>query len=171
MYRNKYTGRFSKLTLYRKSCLVLIGICALMPVIDFIDRSLTPQEIVYRATGHAEAAEISTIDDMKKDVLDKLAKCESGGNPDIAIVFDTNAKPSLGEYQWQPHSFQYYYQKQHGVKLTEKEAVIKALDRTEARALAHYVIFETDNGSAKDWVNCTRWNDLTPIINLIKSHD
>ena len=94
----------------------------------------------------ADAAEIivtsesaSTVEEMKADVLDRLAKCE---NPNQKpIVFDTNGIASVGQYRWQPHSFQYYWQKMTGEKLTEKDAVMYALDDVKARELAAFVIF------------------------------
>lgn len=129
-------------------------------------------ELQYIAPQRVEAAEIiapDTIEEMKNDVLDRLTKCE---NPnDKPIVFDTNGIASVGKFQWQPHSFQHYWLKKTGDKISEKEAVIYALDDAKARELAAYVIFETDNGSKKDWVNCTKWHDLDTLISFIKSHD
>ncbi len=124
----------------------------------------------------ADAAEIvlmenhaATIDEMKADVLDRLGKCENpNGKP---IVFDTNGVASVGQYQWQPHSFQHYWKKMTGQEITEKEAVILALDDTKARELAAWVIFETDAGSGKDWVNCTKWHGLDMLVKFIKAHD
>lgn len=133
--------------------------------------TLKGKELHYQAP-RAEAAEIITLDTietMKRDVLDRLAKCENPHNK--PIVFDTNGVASVGQYQWQPHSFQHYWQKKTGVKLTEKEAVVFALDDVKARELAAYVIFETDRGSEKDWVNCTAWHDLDTLVKFIKAHD
>ena len=111
----------------------------------------------------------STVDEMKADVLDRLAKCE---NPNQKpIVFDTNGVASVGQYQWQPHSFQYYWKKMTGEMLSEKDAVVYALDDAKARQLAAFVIFETDAGSGKDWVNCTKWHDLDTLVGFIKSHE
>lgn len=143
--------------------------------------SLAEKEGFFNNTMHvvnvAEAAEIivagdgtmTTVEAMKADVLDRLTKCE---NPNKKpIVFDTNGIASIGAYQWQPHSFIYYWQKMTGEKLTETYAVIYALDEVKARNLASYVIFETDAGSGKDWVNCTRWHDLDTLVQFIKSHE
>ncbi|MEO8630873.1 MAG: hypothetical protein ABI612_22665 [Betaproteobacteria bacterium] len=124
----------------------------------------------------AEASEIvlmrdgtSTIDEMKTDVLDRLTKCE---NPnEKPIVFDTNGIASIGAYQWQPHSFQHYWQKMTGEKLSEKDAVLYALDNEKARELASWVIFETDTGVDKDWVNCSKWHGLQTLVDFINSHD
>jgi hypothetical protein len=124
----------------------------------------------------AEAGELvvtgdsaATIDEMKADVLDRLARCE---NPNQKpIVFDTNGVASVGQYQWQPHSFQHYWMKMTGEKLSEKDAVVYALDDAKARELAAFVIFETDNGVGKDWFNCNKWHDLDALVEFIKAHD
>lgn len=129
------------------------------------------QKELHYVAPKAEAAEItpSKIEEMKADVLNRLEKCENPSKK--PIVFDSNGVASVGQFQWQPHSFQHYWEKMTGEKITEKEAVIKALDDATARRLASYVIFETDKGSAKDWVNCTKWHDLGTLVEFIKAHE
>lgn len=119
----------------------------------------------------AEADEIKpdTLEAMKGDVLDRLAKCESGGK-ETTIVFDTNGKASVGNYQWQLSSFRYYHEKRTGVKLTERQAAVMALDDVKARELASWVIFDTEKGGSADWVNCYKWHNLETLVKFIKSH-
>ena len=119
----------------------------------------------------AEAAEVKpeTLEEMKGDVLDRLAKCESGGK-ETTIVFDTNGKASVGNYQWQLASFRHYYEKKTGVKLTDRQAAVMALDDVKARELASWVIFDTEKGGSYDWVNCFKWHDLDTLVKFIKAH-
>jgi hypothetical protein len=135
----------------------------------FFDNSLHVVNVAEAAEVVVTGGGAPTIDEMKSDVLDRLTKCENpGGKP---IVFDTNGVASVGAYQWQPHSFQHYWEKMTGEKLSEKEAVVYALDDVKARELAAYVIFETDNGAGKDWVNCNRWHGLDTLVQFIKAHE
>jgi hypothetical protein len=135
----------------------------------------------YLRFERAEAAEITTpvIEDdrqlvdlnvAKSKVVDLLQKCESGGRKDEEgiIVWDTNNKPSIGVLQFQPQTVQFYYKKLYGKEITGKEAVLIALDTEKARSLATDIIFTTENGVAKDWVNCTRWHGLDARVQLIK---
>lgn len=172
-----YKGRFSALPWRKYERNLFISIMFVGALALFLGRFdtgieyFTREALTYTAP-EVEAATImepKTIEEMKRDVLDRLEKCE---NPHKKpIVFDSNGVASVGQFQWQPHSFQHYWEKKTGQKLTEKEAVIHALDDEKARGLAEYVIFETDKGSAKDWVNCTKWHNLTTLVEFIKAHD
>lgn len=158
---------------------VIVGImvlCAALPAYDALAPRFTPKTLVYVA-NRVEAAELEGLSgdrldrkvlELKTEVLDTLQKCESGGKDNLAIVFDTNGVASVGVFQWQPHSFRHYWQQKTGEKITEREAIIKALDNDTARKLAHYVIFETEKGSKSDWKNCTSWHGLTAKIEIIK---
>lgn len=171
-------GQFAR-RFYKRPMFWLMVVMAAIPLVGQLPgvnhyegiADLVAPVVVYKA----EAAEVvvtpSTIKEMKGDVLDRLAKCESGGNKDIAIVFDSNKVASVGTYQWQAHSFAFYWQKMTGEKLSERAAVTYALDDTKARKLAEYVIFDTDAGSEKDWVICSRNYSLTPLVEFIKKHD
>jgi hypothetical protein len=56
-----------------------------------------------------------------------------------------------------------------GEKITEKQAAVKALDNETARSLAEWVIFETEKGGSRDWLNCFKWHGLQGKVDLIKS--
>ena len=130
------------------------------------------------AVNVAEAAVIpvvmpSKVDEMKRDVLDRLSKCESGGLASETGIdtIDTNNKVSYGVFQFQKATVQYYWQKMTGEKISGKEAILIALDDVKARELASWIIFETDAGSAKDWVRCSHRDDLTTLVEFIKAHE
>jgi hypothetical protein len=121
-YRNKL-GQFasslwSSLSRNQKQALVVMIVCAAVPLGSVAYEKVADvlhDELIYVAAprAYAEIIQESTVDEMKADVLDKLAKCESGGK-ETTIVFDTNGKASVGNYQWQIASFQYYYAKMTG---------------------------------------------------------
>jgi hypothetical protein len=124
----------------------------------------------------AEAAVITPdrlevkVRQLKDEVLDTLMKCESGGRKeeDGIVVLDSNDKGSYGAFQWQRTSYMHYYEKMTGNKISGRDAIIEALQTEKARKLAEWVIFETNAGSGKDWVICTRNYKLQAKVDLIK---
>lgn len=110
------------------------------------------------------------VRELKDEVLNDLARCESGGrdNESGIIVWDTNNKPSIGKFQFQVATVQHYVEKRDGKKISGREAILLALDETEARKLAEWVIFDSGKGSANDWVICTRNYHLQEKQNIIK---
>lgn len=169
--RGRFTAGLFPLSFRRKLDIAGIVFLLILALIGKVGEEWVDKELHYIAAQPLEAAEIitpDTIELMKGDVLDRLSKCENPqGKP---IVFDTNGVASVGNFQWQPHSFAHYWEKKTGVKLSEKDAVIYALDDTKARELASYVIFETDKGVSKDWVNCSKWHGLQTLVDFIKAH-
>lgn len=162
----------------KKFLLGFIALCFLTIASHATFQAIKPTTLVYRAVGHAEAAEIivtsdtaATIDEMKADVLDQLKKCENPNVTNVPFIFDTNGIASVGSFQWQPHSFAYYWEKMTGDKITKKDAVLYALDEDKARELTEWVIFETDAGAGKDWVICERRHDLDTLVRFIKAHE
>lgn len=133
---------------------------------------------------HAENIETKVVDltpqkieALKADVVDRLEACESAGHKedDAIIMYDNNQAGtlkgknvwSLGQLQFKVPTVQHYVKIRDGKQITQKEAVLLALDRTEARALASYVIFETDKG-INNWLNCANKLGLHSEITIIK---
>lgn len=139
----------------------------------FIADIIKPVELHYMK---AEAAELpptpDTIEKMKGDVLDTLAKCESGGKKSEEGIdtIDTNNKVSYGRYQFQKATVQYYHKRLYAKEISGKDAILLALDDERARELAGAVIFGTENG-LDNWINCTAWHDLDTLVTLIKKYE
>jgi len=111
------------------------------------------------------------VEALKDAVMAKLSQCESAGHKesDGIIIMDTNNKLSIGQYQWQVSSVQHYYKLMTGKEISKKDAIILALNETEARKLAKFVAFETKNKIGKDWVNCNNKHNLDTQVDMIKS--
>lgn len=164
--------------LHRKVTGSTAVLCLLIILTHASFQAVKPTTLFYKASGHAEAAEIiitsnsaDTIQEMKDGVLDQLKKCENPNADNVPFIFDSNGIGSVGTFQWQPHSFQHYWEKMTGDKITKKDAVLYALDEDKARKLTEWVIFETDAGVGKDWVVCNNRHDLDTLVSFIKSHE
>lgn len=110
------------------------------------------------------------IQNLKEGVANQLMKCESAGHSenDGIVIFDSNAKPSIGQFQFQKNTVIHFYKTLYGKTITQKEAVLIALDTEKAKALAIDVMFKTPNKAGKDWIVCNRKNNLDAQIDIIK---
>lgn len=117
------------------------------------------------------------INELKGELINDLKMCESGGaSEDTALItFDphpTNKKvqiASLGNFQFKVSTIQHYYKKFYNKDLTNKEAVLIALDDKKASELASDIIFI--DGAVSNWYNCNKKMGLQgqlDIINKIK---
>lgn len=111
----------------------------------------------------------SKVEELKRDVITRLAACESAGftEDDGILVFDTNAKASIGVLQFQKTTVIHYYKTLYNKDITAKEAVLIALDKEQAFKLASDVIFTTSKGLT-NWVNCTSKLGLQGEVDVIK---
>ncbi len=150
--------------------LVFVGCAAYIGAQYFSDTVVAVNEVTVDTTP-------AKIDGLKADVIDRLLACESAGHKedDAIIMYDNNKAGSLkgknvfslGQLQFKVPTVQHYVTLRDGKQITQKEAVLIALDTVEARKLATWIIFETENG-AKDWYNCNVKLGLEAEIKIIK---
>lgn len=109
------------------------------------------------------------VEDLKNEILNTLAKCESAGKKeeDGIAILDSNDRGSYGPFQFQRKTVMHYMEKK-GTPVNGRDAIILALQGDKARELAHYVIFETSAGVANDWVNCNKKHNLQAQVDIIK---
>ena len=117
------------------------------------------------------------IESLKDDVVARLLSCESAGHKedDAIIMYDNNKAGtltgknvwSIGQLQWKVSTIVRYAQMRDNKVLTQKEAVLLALDTNEASKLAKYVIFDTDGG-IWNWQNCADKLNLGAEVSAIK---
>ena len=117
------------------------------------------------------------IEALKADVVDRLLACESAGHTEDygLVTFDQNKAgtlssrntPSFGILQFKVTTVQAFVKKQTGNDITGKEAILLALDAKEARALASYVIFDTEGGIFH-WANCAEKLKLVEEVTVLK---
>ncbi len=125
--------------------------------------------------AHADASQEVTVDKVEelkdKVVGDVASKCETKGKgeDDAVIIFDSNKKASIGEFQFQITTVQHYYKVLYKEDITRKEAVLIALDHDKALQLAKAIMFETKGKASGDWTNCARKLGTDAQIDLIKS--
>lgn len=125
------------------------------------------------STNRSEAYTVDNtpakLEQLKADVISKLASCESAGHSeeDGIIIFDSNKVASIGQLQFQTKTVQYYYKKLYGQTITSKEATLIALDYDKASKLASDVIFRDGGNPEKDWYNCSRKLGLKAEVDVI----
>lgn len=128
-------------------------------------------ETSYIATpvAYASITMESKVEALKESILDRLAKCESGGKKeeDGIVHLDSNDVGSYGAFQWQRKSV-IHYSELRGNKINGRDAIILALTPDKARDLAKYVIFETSSGVVNDWTNCSKKLGLQAEVDVIK---
>lgn len=178
MKRNK-KGQFKKKRQGRiMATLVLLALVAIVTVSHFKpqqDSVEVPNEpdvdqIVEQRTQEAISSKITQLED---EVLDTLAKCETGGveEPDGAILYDRAAnndvrRMSIGRYMFQRRTIQHYIKTFEGREISKAEAITIAITPELSTELARKIIFTTENGH-KNWFNCSKKHDLPGKIDLI----
>lgn len=125
--------------------------------------AITPEAIVVDKTPEK-------IDALKVALVQKVSDCERAGHSeeDGIIIFDSNARASIGVLQFQKATVISYYKTLYGKDISGKDAVEIALDKDKAFALAKDIIFTSKNGVAADWVNCSKKYNLQTQVDLIK---
>jgi len=159
----------------RKVTIVSIACAALYGA--FVVGSKSFHETAYQA----QAEKITTVEvqvdnlsekiaQIKAEAVEGIRKCESAGHPesDGIIIFDSNAKASIGSFQFQKTTVQHYMKVLYGKDITPKEAVLIALDEAKAGELASDIIFETPGGGLKDWYTCANKIGLANTIAIVK---
>lgn len=155
-------GRFAKKS--SKFILVLL----LLVLVYYIGQKTSTT--VYTNTKEVVVDNLSVkIDQLKEEALSDLKQCESGGysEEDAIIIFDSNSEASIGQYQFQRKTVQYYYKSLYNKDISKKEAVLIALDTDQARTLSSDIIFKTDKGYT-NWANCAKKIKLVETLSLIK---
>lgn len=150
---------------------VLIGSMIVGAIVGSFKIGRTTTEPVFvQAEDKSKAMYMSKVDKLKEDIANQLMACESAGHTedDGIIIFDSNNKASIGNFQFQKNTVIHYYKVLYGKTITPKEAVLIALDTDKARKLAIDIMFTTKNKAGKDWVNCDAKHKLDAQIDLVK---
>jgi len=108
------------------------------------------------------------IIELQDEVVSTIKSCESKGvsEEDALIIFDSNKKASIGNFQFQVATVQFYYKKLYNRVITPKEAVLIALDTAKAQELAKDIVFKGSN-KANDWYNCSKKFNIDSKLDII----
>lgn len=109
------------------------------------------------------------VNQIKSETLSVLKSCESAGHSedDGIIIFDSNAKASIGQLQFQKATVIYYYKLLYGKTISGKDATLIALDTDKALTLAQDIIFKNGTGD-REWVNCFAKHKLNDRVKMVK---
>lgn len=187
------TGKFSRETFINKItrkvrvmwywAKITLGIGFIGACIGFFVGGL----VVGTTTKYSKAQEVPVIGEvdtmpakieaLKDEVVNDLAKCESAGHTedDAIVIFDNNKAgtlkrkdiPSFGILQFKVSTVQHYKKLIDGEVLTNKEAIILALEADRAQKLAKDIIFTVDGG-IYNWQNCATKHGLVDKVTIIK---
>lgn len=174
-----------------KKTLLILSVCAVI-LYGWHNHSLNKETSRIRAEFERQSRLdilgsklfVIKISELKKEVVEKLRKCESAGfnEDDGLITFDPSSKMkskcatvgamnkqclSFGEFQYKIDTLKSYYLKLYNKKLTTKEAIEIALNTKKSRALTNDIIFK-EIGGIYNWKNCEARNNLGERIEIIR---
>mgnify|MGYP003385384184 CR=1 FL=1 len=109
------------------------------------------------------------VDDLKNEVVETIAKCESGGRKeeDGIVILDSNDVGSYGVVQFQRKTVMHYYKMRTGHEINGRDAIMLAMNSSEAKDLAKWILFETDKNAWRNWYTCSIKNDISTKIEMI----
>src|SRR3990167_10954782 len=163
----KTNGQFKKRRWFKYALIVLFAVTGIAYTGD---RWVTKELVATVATpAFAEITMEAKVEALKDDIVARLEKCESGGKKeeDGIAILDSNDVGSYGPLQFQRKTVMHYYELKEGKPINGRDAIILALQGDKARDLARWVIFETPNGVAKDWTNCSRQLGLQKEVDVV----
>lgn len=170
-----HKGRFVRSGLYKfiRNSTIGFSLIALIVVTAIIYNRLNPITVINNVEVIKDISKeqfASKIDQLEKNIVEQVRKCESGGHKesDGLIVFDSNSVASIGTLQFQVKTVIYYYKSLYNKVITGKEAVTIALDDKLSGQLAQDIMFKSNN-LANDWLNCSTSLKLSDQIKAIKS--
>ncbi len=110
------------------------------------------------------------VTEVQNKIVADIKTGESHSLPESAglIVFDTNHVASIGNFQFQVKTIQHYYKKFYGQNISQKEAILIALDDTKSTQLAHDILFKEKNGWS-NWYNTSKKYNIESRLNLLAS--
>ena len=152
----------------RKTVLVLVLLSIYSGVFYALVKS--GQGVSY--TAIVQAKEVDTLKDkievLKNEVLDTITKCENPTQK-ASVITDSNNKPSVGNYMYQLPTVKGYMKLLYGETVTDKEAILIALDDVKARQLTKDIIFTAKKGDkgVLNWFNCAKKHDLEAKVAFI----
>lgn len=142
-----------------------------------VGSALSSDTVKAIAVPHAVDMTPQRIAEFKADLVYRLLKCEAAGykEEDAIVMYDNNSRGTLtgknvwsfGQLQFKVSTIQKYVKDRTGVSISQKDAVLLALDTPKASELASWIIFET-KGGIWNWKNCAESLGLPKEVEIIK---
>jgi hypothetical protein len=119
-------------------------------------------------------------EEIKQDILNDLSLgCEvesvvaSGGDPDGAIIFDSNNEASVGRFMYQRDTVIAYENLFYGREVKRSEAIAISIDSVRASELAWRILTEDsenekNGGGANNWKNCNKKHNISQRVDMWK---
>ena len=108
------------------------------------------------------------IEELKEDILNQLANCETGGvdEPNGYVKLDSNAVNSWGKYQWQRKSIQHWVKEFYDRDVNLQEAALIAWGLHEIPL--DELTWKTLEVRSAEWYNCDKRLGLEKQVSLVK---
>lgn len=164
--------KYKTMRLIRNAFIFLIRlliISASLVMLFLIARHYFPKIQIVEKEVISDTLEIK-VAQMKAEILRDIKQGESHNAPESAgiIIFDVNHKASIGSYQFQITTVQHYYKVLYHKTITQKEAILIALDDTLAGQLASDILF-TQKGGYNNWYNTSKKYNISDRLELLAS--
>jgi len=129
------------------------GVVSVVIAVSFFIGRYTKTEVSFADNTDSFA---SKVDVLKNEVIENIAKCESGNAPKdkALVVYDNNSRgtlkgkniASIGVMQMKVSTIQHFWKVLHNEDISNYDATILALDNDKAKALAKEAIFGIEGG-------------------------
>jgi len=118
--------------------------------------------------------------EIKQDILNDLSlRCEvesvvtRGGDPDGAIIFDSNNEASIGRFMFQRDTVIGYVRLFENRDITRSEAIAISINTEKATNLAWKILTEDTEsektgGGANNWKRCNRIKNISQRVDMWK---
>ena len=171
---DNYTPKYPKVEKWFKRGFFLFTAGIILAIM--IQASDEPKPFISEAGAIEEIKAVTLEDEIKnlklKTVRKLAAECETKGSkhPNSEIVFDTNAVASVGRFQYQLKTVQYFVKTLYKKDISRDEALLIAMGQgsIDVEELTKRILFEVKGGE-NEWFNCNKKLGLTKEIELIKS--
>lgn len=166
-YLGRYTSGFVKM-----STVVIVAFALVLIGVSYVTGAHRAEPVMFqKAEIEFKEREAAKVLALQNEVLETLSGCETRDikERDATIILDTNNKMSIGRYQFQITTVQWYYKKLFNKEINRVEAIQIAVDEERATELARAIIFDS-TGGIHNWVNCARKHNLVEKVTIIKTY-
>ncbi len=140
-----------------------------LPKVAIVNNYVKADTITATTTEYVDMTpeKIKKVQDKLLDELSLGCEVKGSTEPDGVLILDSNNKMSIGRFQFQITTVQHYVKQFENKDISKHDAIVLALDATEAKELARKIVFEVKGGVEANWFNCNSAHQLQTQVNVI----